>query len=248
MDTSRPRRTPLVLGIVVGLLAVAVAIALVIAANRGPAESDPPPPSTPAPAPTTPAPATSTPATPTVAEVAFEERGFVLRAEDGSEVFTFRWEHEPSEVIAALSDAFGAEPAVGFIAGDGSHYPDYTLWEWPGFTLAGMVETEDGKPREEYARPSFVSLTANSLGEISLTPEFGLRVGMSADEARTSAPDLEEDLREYDGGVQFVYGMDRGSFPTQEGMPATPSYAVFAETGPDGATIERIDYSFWSEL
>jgi len=248
MDTPRPRRTPLVLGIVVGLLAVAVAVALVIAANRGPAESEPPTASTPAPAPSTPAPTTSTPAVPTVAEVAFDERGFVLLAEDGEEVFSFLWEHEPSEAIAALSDAFGGDPTVGFIQGDGSHYPDYTLWEWPGFALAGMVETEDGKPREEYARPSFVSLTANSLGEISLTPEFGLRIGMSADDARASGPDLEEDFREYDGGVRFVYGMDRGAFPTEEGMPATPSYAVFAETGPDGATIERIDYSLWSEL
>ena len=234
---TRNRAVPILI-VIAAVLAVAVAVTVAFAFNRTPDPSAAPEPSAPEAAPD------AKPEDPAVSEIAFEERGFALIDDDGTTVLEYDWQHEPTETVAALTEAFGSEPTVGLIEGDGSHFPDYTVWEWPGFALASMIESEDGKPREEYARASYVTLTATAVGDVTLTPEFGLWVGMPVDEARAAGPDLEEDHRDdAGGGLWLVYGKDR-----VDPDLVLPPYSVFAETGPDGATIERIEYDVWSEL
>lgn len=235
-------RTPLILGIIAGILLVAVIVTLAIALNRpstpAPAESTPPATSAPDPAPSTPS---ATPTDDGVGEpvaLDFAGTGFTLADADGDEVFTFGWRDETADAIAALTEAFGAAPTQRVEPGDGSHYPDYTVYQWDGFMLFDMVETPGGTTRADYSQPTYVLFSKNEIGGIRLTAEHQLAIGQTVAEVRAAGP-AEEIPRGNVGAIRFVFDPSRsGGDPLQ--------YSAFADT--DGTVVTAILYYFSSGL
>jgi hypothetical protein len=236
MPADRRRRTLLIVLIAAGALVVAGVVALVMLlgpVDQSRAETPVPTPST------TPTP-TPTPTATAAArgEVALGAEGFELQAADG-EMFTFRWSDEPSDAVEALTAAFGSDPVEGVQEGDGSHFPDYTVWAWPGFEFASMVEAPGGKTREEYDGPAWVRISENTVAEVDVTAEFGLAIGMSVDDVRAAGPDDEYPSR-FEDGLVFILAQDRSISPSgDDAQPQRVSVFVYAAE-PDG--IYRIVY------
>ncbi len=241
---SQPRdRTPIVLGAIAGVLAVAVAITLTIALTRPGAETPPastPDSSTPA-APASgstddtdesPEPA-ETPAT-EAAGVALSSTGITIRDDAGESLYTYGWGDDAAAAVAALSDAFGAQPAERTEAGNGTTYPDYTVYQWPGFALYDMVPIEGGKSRGEYSQPSYLRYTANTVGDVAITTEGGIQIGATVDAVRALGPDDEQ---ERGSGIRFVFG--ESSF-----AGGVPTYSTVVDT--DGSAVTAILYFYSS--
>lgn len=254
MHVTTPARDGSRVGLLVAftaaaVIAVALAVVGVFALSRADANPTPTPtptvsalPSPSASSPTPPVPTTDTTA-PTVSRLVFAATGFDLQDEDGADVFVHEWADPGADAVAALSDAFGSEPTQSVREGDGTHFSDYAVYAWPGFTFFDSIPAEGGRPREEYQLPSYVEYAANEVAGIAVTTEFGLRIGMPIGEVRTLAPDSEwrHDTEPY--GVTFTFAQERsriGEHPI--------SYTVYVETDPGGEVVERISYSFHSEL
>lgn len=237
-------RAPLVLAIVAGVLAVAVIIALVVLFSRGAGEPTSAPSSPSASSNAEPAPTPSAPSTPTetetgdVAGVTLSATGFAIVDDAGEQVFFYGWSDAIEPAVSALSDAFGAEPTERTEAGDGTHYPDYTVYQWKGFALYDMLPIEGGKTRAEYSQPSYLRYTAGTVGDVTITAEFGLKIGMPLDEALALNPDEEA---ERGGNPRLVFAADRSSFSGGQ-----PSYSVIADT--DGSAVTAILYFYFSQL
>jgi hypothetical protein len=241
--TSPSNRTPLVLAIVAGVLAVAVVVALVLLFSRGSGEpASGPSPSSSSPSGEQTEPAPSTPSSPSedpaadAAGVSLTATGLAITDDAGEQVFFYGWGDAIDPAVAALSEAFGAEPKERIEKGNGTTYPDYTVYQWKGFALYDMVPIEGGKTREEYSQPSYVRLTAATVGEVAVTAEFGVKIGMTVDEAKALGPDVEQ---ERGGNPRFVFASDRSSFAGGQ-----PSYSVIADT--DGKTVAAILYFYFS--
>lgn len=235
-------RTPLILGIVAGVLLVAVVVTLAIALTRPsdetPAQTTAPsataPPAQPSPSATTAPDETGEPAA-----LNFSGTGFALVDDDGDPVFTFGWRDEVAEAVTALTDAFGAAPTQRVEPGDGSHYPDYTVYQWDGFMLFDMVPTAGGTPRADYTQPTYALFSRNEIGGITLTAEHGLAIGSTIADVRAAGPNAEIP-RGNVGAIRFVFDQDRSS-------TADPlQYSMFADT--DGTAVTAILYYFASSL
>lgn len=247
MIEDRRRRTLLIVLIAAGALVVVGVIALVMLLAQGGPSAEP----TPAPAATseTPTPSSTPTPSPSPTPTATAEAGgeLVLGAEGfsltptGGEGVWFRWSDEPGEVVAALTAAFGSEPVEGLQEGDGSHFPDYTVWTWPGLDYASMIETPGNKTREEYAAPAWVEFTANRVGEVEVSAEFGLAIGMSADDVRAAGPD-EEYPSPYRDGPRFLFALDRSIHPSDD-EPRRVSVMVDAD---EDAGVAMIGYRYSS--
>jgi hypothetical protein len=255
MTAASSRRLYVVLGIVAGVALIAALVAFLLA-QRGAqpvaAPSSPSPSASasglPAPAPTaTPTPTpTPTEAAPVAAEIVMAATGFTIVADDGSTLFDFRWRDEVEPAVAALTEAFGTEPGLGVQAGDGNHFPDYTIYDWRGFTLYDMVEVPGDKPRDEYSIPTRAAITANAVGGVALTPEFGLAIGMDLEAARAAGPDEESEFR--DGGLRFYFEIERTGRWPEEGSTDDLTYSVFVDSDPDATHVTAIDYAPFSRL
>lgn len=234
---GRQSRTPLILGIIAGILAVAIAVTVVIGLNR----SDEP---DPAPAPSTSDPAPSTAASPTTdpvaepAEVTFSGTGFTLVDDAGEEIFSYLWSDSATAAVAELTEAFGAAPTERIEPGDGSHYPDYTVYQWDGFYLFDMIQVPGGVSRSEYVQPSYVVFSRNEVGGIQLVAERGLHIGMSVQDARALGPDREIQ-RGSVGATRLVFEQARSS---ADGV----QYSLFADT--DGQAVTAILYYRYADL
>lgn len=236
-----------------GVVAVAVVVAIVWMMNRmpGPAAAEPAPtsssPATSAPASEGPSPAPSETPSPSadasVRQITLTAEGFDAVDRGGNPVFSFAWSDEPETAVAALSEAFGSEPTKGLQDGDGSHFPDYTLWQWSGFELGTMVETPDGKTRTEYDAPAFATFTANAVGDVEIVAEFGLRIGDPLDEARAAGPH-EEFPSPFTDGQRLILEQDR-SVTTDP--PTTPRVSIIID-GDKADRISSIAYQFASKL
>ena len=240
-DREPRSRTPLVLGIIAAVLFVAVVVTLAIALTRSPAATPTPttPPATSAPTTAAPSPTpTDDPATEPVA-LQLTGTGFALVDEAGEEVFTYTWAGDAAAAVTALTDAFGAAPTTRVEPGDGSHYPDYTVYQWDGFMLFDMVETPGGTPRAEYAQPSYVLFSRNEIGDISLVAEHGLKIGMTVDAVRALSPD-QEIPRGTVGAIRFVFDQARSN------AEGPLQYSVFADT--DGTVVTAVLYFRYSDL
>lgn len=243
MSEQRPR-TVLVLGIVAGVLAVAVAITLAIALSRpgtpAPAESTAPPavaPSTPS-TPVDPTPSESAdPVDAVAAEVELGAAGFTIVDGAGEELLAWGWSDDAQTAVDALTEAFGAAPTERVEAGNGTTYPDYTVYQWTGFALYDMVPLPGGPTRDEYSQPSYLRYTANTVGPIAITAEFGLEIGMPVTEATALRPDAEEDRG---GGTRFVFAADRSA------NAGAPTYSVIADTDGEGVAIQAILYFYYA--
>ncbi|WP_336633331.1 hypothetical protein [Microbacterium sp. MMO-79] len=207
--TEERSRTPLILGIVAGVLFVAVVVALAFALTRGSSSDATPvaPPTSEAPtAQPTPTP-TKTPARVPVS-LEFAATGFSLVDDTGAPVFRYAWTDDAATAVTALSKAFGAEPTQRVEPGDGSHYPDYTVYQWDGFMLFDMIESAGGTPRDQYPQPSYTLFSRNRVGGIEIVAERGLTIGMSVDAVRALGPDAEIP-RGNVGAIRFVFDRSR---------------------------------------
>ncbi|MBN9223705.1 hypothetical protein [Microbacterium sp. SCN 70-27] len=237
-------RTPLVLGIVAAVLFVAVVVTLAVALTRPRDEASPapaPPPSSseaPAPAPSQ----SQTTAPDEVGEptaLDFSGAGFTLVDDDKRTVFTFGWRDDVAPAVSALTKAFGAPPTQRVEPGDGSHYPDYTVYQWDGFMLFDMIPTPGGTSRADYAQPSYALFSRNEVGGIAMTAEHGLTIGMTVDAVRAATPDAEIP-RGNVGAIRFAFDTARSSI----GDPL--QYSTFADT--DGTVVTRVLYYLYSQL
>gem|GEM_PF-927989 len=240
-DREPRSRTPLVLGIIAAVLFVAVVVTLAIALTRPPAATPTPttPPATSAPVTTTPSPTPTADAATEPVALQLSGTGFALVDEAGDEVFTYAWADDAAAAVTALTDAFGTAPTTRVEPGDGTHYPDYTVYQWDGFMLFDMVETAGGTPRAEYAQPSYVLFSRNEIGGISLAAEHGLKIGMTVDAVRALSPD-QEIPRGTVGAIRFVFDQARSS------AEGPLQYSVFADT--DGTVVTAVLYFRYSDL
>jgi len=234
-------RTPIILGIIAGVLLVAVVITLSIYLMRGatPTGVDETPASPAQDEAPAPPPAQTTPSSPEASEpaadptgVVLSATGFTLRDDAGAETFTFVWTDDAAAAVEALTEAFGAGPAERTEAGNGSTYPDYTVYQWSGFALYDMVATAD-LPRDEYTQPSYLRYTANTVGDVAITAEFDLEIGAAVDALEPA------DQWKRGDGTRIVFEPDRSGF-----AGGVPSYAALADT--DGEVITAILYYYYS--
>ena len=235
-------RTPLILGIIAGVLAVAVVITLVIYLTRPRTDASQPAPSAPASAPedTAPSgsdqPSESEAPTGEPAELELSATGFTLVDAAGTELFAYGWRDDAQQAVTELSEAFGAAPGTRTEAGNGTNYPDYTVYAWEGFSLYDMVPIDGGATRDEYSQPSYLRVAANTVGDIAITAEFDVEIGMPVDDVRSATPDREA---ERGSGIRFVFGADRSSV-----SGGIPSYSMIVDTNGDAVTA--ILYFYYS--
>lgn len=241
MITDR-NRTPLILGIVAGALLIAVIVVLSIylmrdtgspgAQPQTPAstgQSTQPPAQTPSEQPE-PEP---TDEVPEPTGVALSATGFTLRDESGAEVFSYGWGDDAEAAVVELTTALGDAPSKRVEAGNGSTYPDYTVYQWSGFALYDMVPT-DALPRDEYTQPSYLRYTANTVGDVKITAEFGLSIGAAVDTL-----DPADQWDRGSGTTRIVFEPDRSGF-----SGGAPSYSALADT--DGDAVTAILYYYYS--
>lgn len=236
-------RTPLILGIIAGVLLVAVGVTLAIALNR-PSTTAPPATTAPTAAPTTARPSPSTTPSPdAVGEpvaLDFSGTGFTLVDENGKTAFTFAWRDDVAGAVAALTDAFGAAPTTRVEPGDGSHYPDYTVYQWNGFMLFDMIPTPGGTTRADYTQPTYVLFSRGEVGGITLKAEHGLTIGSTIAAVQAAGPDADTP-RGNVGAIRFTFDQARSG--TEGGKL---QYSMFADT--DGTAVTAILYYFASNL
>lgn len=236
-----------------GVVAVAVVVAIVWTMNRmpGPAAAAPEPtsssPAASAPASEGPSPVPSETPSPSadasVRQITLTAEGFDAVDRDGNPAFSFAWSDEPEKSVATLTEAFGSEPTKGLQEGDGSHFPDYTLWQWPGFELGTMVETPEGKTRTEYVAPALATFTANTVGNVEIVAEHGLRIGDPLDEARAAGPH-EEFPSPFTDGPRLILEQDRSVITDP---PTTPRVSIIIDAD-QADRISSIEYGFASKL
>lgn len=244
-DGRRPRALLLLLT-TAGVLAIAVAVAIVLLVGRMPAPVAAPAPSSPAPAASTgPSPTPTEAEEPTASAVVLSGGGFSIVATDGSDLYSYDWHDDAAPAVTALAEAFGVEPSTSTIEGDGTHFPDYTSYDWDGFAFRDMVAADGGKPRDEYFQPSYVQITSKAVGDIAVTPEFDLQVGMPSDEVRSLGPD--EEVAAADGSPRFFFAIDR-SFDDDVENPTPEEYALWVRTDPTDQTVTAITYRPHSAL
>lgn len=251
MAESRRPRNLIPLLTLAGVLAIAAVIVIVLMLNRMPAPAAAPGAGSPAPEASGPSEASPTPteteaetADPTASEVVLGADGFTIVADDGSEVFAYGWRDEAGGAVAALTDAFGAEPSESVYEGDGTHFPDYTSYDWEGFMFRDMIVSEGGKSRDEYFVPSYLMITTNAVGDVAITPEFDLAIGLTADEVRALGPDREIEMP--DGEPRFFFAIDR--INGTQGDSELDGYSPWVNTDPADETVVSITYRPWSDL
>lgn len=250
-ESTRPKAL-LPLLIAAGVLALAIAVVLVWMLNRpADAAGAPASPSASTPAETPTAPAASPTPTPTptepaeaaVTQIVLGAGGFDAVDAAGETVFSFAWDDEPTDAVASLEAAFGSAPEEDLQEGDQTHFPDYTLWRWPGFELGAMVETPDAKSRDEYPAPGFATLTANTVGAVEIVAEYELAIGAPVDVARAAVPDNEFPSPVTEG-PRLIIDQDRSTI-IEPGE--SPTVSIIVEVDGEGE-IATIRYAFSSLL
>lgn len=130
------------------------------------------------------------PAEPETAEIVVDGSGFSLIHPDGATTFTHLWPDEVAPAVAALTEAFGADPVMSLRDGSGGHYADFDLYTWGEFTLGDAVGLE--KPRADYFLPSLVEVTAPEIEGVAVRTASGPTVGSLVSEVATLTPLVHE--------------------------------------------------------
>lgn len=235
-------RPPIALLVIAGILLVAVVVALVLVFAQ-PGDD----PAAPAPGPTTAAPAPTPTTSPTAdpdeagdpVAMTVGASGFTLVDDKDRTTFTFAWRDDVQDAVSALTEAFGAEPTVRIEPGDGSQYPDYTVYQWQGFMLFDMIPPPGGVSRDAYPQPTYVLFSRNTVGDIAISGEHGLEIGSSIAEVRAAGPGLEIP-RGNVGAIRFIFdpGRSNGVDPLQ--------YSMAVDT--DGTTVTAILYYSYADI
>jgi hypothetical protein len=243
-EPQGPNRTPLILGIIAGVLAVAVIIALVLLVTRPSGDQTTAPPAPEQSEPVDPEPQPPAPdesaeqpeEVPTTAQVAVNGLGLTITQADGTE-FTHAWADDPAAAIEALTELFGEAPAEDFQNGDAENWA-YDIYVWDGFRFYDVFLGGGGRSRDEVPAPTYVAITGTTPAEVGIVDEFGVAVGDSMDEARAQDPTDEVDLS--DGRVRLAFGNNRGTFYT-DGKRA---FSAFVESDASTQTVASITYTF----
>ncbi|MBN9176783.1 MAG: hypothetical protein J0I43_05375 [Microbacterium sp.] len=234
-------RTPLILGVIAGVLLVAVVVTLGIALTRPSSDASPttPPASDPATSAPTAQPTRSATSSPDEvgAPVALQlaGTGFTLVDANKKTAFTYQWRDKADGAVAALTKAFGTAPTQRVEAGDGSSYPDYTIYQWDGFLLYDMVDGTGGAQRATFTQPSYATFSRNEVGKIEMTAEHGVSIGSTVDAVRAARPD-KEIPRGSAGSIRFVFDLAR----SKAGPPV--EYSMVVDT--DGSAVTAVLYYF----
>jgi len=239
-DGDGRSRTPLILGIIAGVLLIAVIVTLGFALTRAPSDADAttPPTVEPTTAPTTRPTPTPTPSSDEVGDpvaVRFAGTGFTIVDENDKTVFAFQWRDKVEGAVTALTKAFGAPPTQRVEPGDGSSYPDYTVYQWNGFLLYDMVDGTGGAQRATFTQPSYATFSRNEVGPLAMTAEHGIAIGSPVAAVRAAGPN-QEIPRGSVGAIRFVFDLARSS----AGPPV--QYSMIADT--DGTSVTAILYYF----
>ncbi|MFF2494744.1 hypothetical protein [Agromyces sp. NPDC058064] len=199
-------------------------IALAAAALAGCAATAPAPATTPSPA-ESPVESSSTPepAEPETAEIVVDGSGFSLVDADGATTFTHLWPDEVAPAVAALTEAFGADPVMSLRDGSGGHYADFDLYTWGDFTLGDAVGLE--KPRADYFLPSLVEVAAPEIEGIAVRSASGPTVGSPVSEVVLVTPLV------HDGSDYRVDPVDPSLVPPTPGGETTDMVGLQADDG-----------------
>lgn len=205
---ERRDRAPLVLGIVAGVLAVAVIIALSVYFLRPttPASSgSSPSASPPASSQTDPEAEESDPPSAEAAGIDVSSTGFTITGEDG-ETFTHEWADEAQPAVEALTALFGSAPTEEFQNGDAENWA-YEIYDWEGFRLYDVYLDGSDRERSEVPAPTYVAYGTGV--PVDITDDFGIEIGMTLDELDALGPDEAF----ADGGTAaYLFGKDRATF------------------------------------
>lgn len=237
MSSERARPSTIVLSVIAALLAVAVvvALAMLLGRNTSATSADSSGDSgDSAEAPATEGDAdggTDADAGADGASIAVSGSGFTLTDASGTVVYTHDWAAETDEAVAALSDAFGTEPTDDFVEGDAENWA-YDVFDWDGFRLYDVRIGDGNRPRDEIPAPTYVSWSANEVHDVAVTDEFGLEIGMGADEAAALGADSES-------AEQLVFGTDRGTFWSD----GNRDFSAFAAL--DAGAVSNVTYTFF---
>ena len=195
------------------LIAPAIAVSLLVlltACNPGTAESTPPVPSDP----TTTASADAVvdeDETPQPTTVLLRTQYFAILDEDDVVIEQFDYFDSPTGAIAALSEAFGSEPATSHYEGHVEQAPG-TFYSWDGFTLLDY----DG-PAVAYGEDFEVSTTAAVVRGLAVETVGGVTVGTTA--AQVAAA----------GGLEVVWDGSPLLWYEVDAVPGTdPEWAEWA--------------------
>lgn len=204
---ERRDRTPLILGIVAGVLAIAVIVALALyftrpttpAANGSSPSADPP-----ASSQTDSEPEESDPAT-SEAGIAVASTGFTITGADG-ETFAHEWADDAQPAIDALTELFGAAPTEEFQNGDAENWA-YEIYDWEGFRLYDVYLDGSDRERSEVPAPTYVAYGTGV--PVDVADDFGIELGMTLDELDALGPD---DAIADGGTAAYLFGQDRATF------------------------------------
>jgi hypothetical protein len=125
--------------------------------------------------------------------------GFEIVAESGTVLFAHAWADDAAPAVAELTDAFASEPTISEKPGDGSHFPDYTVYAWGGFEFSDAIDLQ--RPRDEYGFATTVFSSASAVNEVEITTESGIGVGSTFEEVIASGVEAEPP---YNGRTSFL--------------------------------------------
>ena len=240
--TPADRRLPIILGVIAGALLIAVIIALAVYLQRpsgaAPA-ADPSTPSASAPAPAPTPTETETPAE-AASRIEVSGGGFTIRTADGTE-FTHTWADEAAPAVAALTELFGTAPEEDFVNGDSERWA-YDVYVWDGFRFYDVFLSPGSKPRDQIPAPTYAAITGVSDEDVELVDEFGIAVGDPIEDARALGPISE--TTSPDGAVRLIFGADRGTFYTD----GERDFRAFVDADPSGSEVASITFSFSAPL
>lgn len=174
----------------------------------------------------------------TAEAITLSRDGFVILDDEGSDLFRYTWVSDAAPAVEALQEAFGEEPIVAVIAGDGTHYPDYTSYTWGGFTFFDWVDA-GGKPRGEYMLPAFVQIVTADVDGIELRTDEGLQVGSPIADVIALEPTFS--FPGYEVGEEF-YFLDAP--PSDQSSVSGPAIRVVVE----GDVVTQVGYTYWSNI
>lgn len=243
-DTGERRdRTPLVLGVIAGVLLIAVVIAGSILFSRNTA--GPAAPSTPVSTEAPPAAEPSDEESPTPEEpeevepsamVSINGSGFTLVQADGTE-FTHQWADDPQPAIAQLTELFGEAPTEDFQNGDAENWA-YDIYIWDGLRFYDVFLGDGGRSRGEVPAPTYVTVTGGAPDTVAMGNEFGVAIGDPIDKVRGLDPVDEVQLS--GGGVRLVLGSGRGTFYSD----GKRTFSAFVQSDAAGDAVATITYTF----
>lgn len=163
------------------------------------------------------------------ASVVISGSGFVIVDSDDSTMFSHDWPDDISPAVDAMEKAFGSPPTESPRKGDGTHTADAILYEWDGFLLSDAQNL--GRPREDYAWPSSVTIVVADINGVELRTVGGVSVG----DVVNDTAGVVERYEGLDGSVNLVMDL-----VNPNASDAAGTTAVYVLTDVEGSSAVQI--------